>query len=104
MEKEPYNQRDHSHCWNQKVSACGIDKVSHKVCCLCEKPMENKETNEIKGLPRLANPTPEVIEEIMAPVKELREIMKETNEKCCDNGFLGKKHQCQKSSEETVTK
>ncbi len=45
MEKEPYNQRDHEHCWNQKVPACGIDKASHKVCCLCEKPMENKETN-----------------------------------------------------------
>jgi len=46
MEKEPYNQRDHIHCWNQKVPACGIAIESHKVCCLCEKPMENKETNE----------------------------------------------------------
>lgn len=45
MEKEPYNQIDHVHCWNQKVPACGIEKASHKVCCLCEKPMENKETN-----------------------------------------------------------
>lgn len=48
MEKEPYNQIDHVHCWNQKVPACGIEKASHKVCCLCEKPMENKETNEKK--------------------------------------------------------
>jgi hypothetical protein len=46
MEKEPYNQRDHIHCFDQKVPACGIAIASHKVCCLCEKPMENKETNE----------------------------------------------------------
>jgi len=46
MEKEPYNQRDHIHCFDQKEPACGSPLENHTYCCLCEKPMENKETNE----------------------------------------------------------
>ena len=32
---QPYNQRDHTHCKNQDVPACGIPKEKHTMCCLC---------------------------------------------------------------------
>src|SRR3990167_6168460 len=34
--KAPYNQRDHSHCWESKEPPCGL-KGTHG-CCLCELP------------------------------------------------------------------
>ena len=34
--KTPYNQRDHSHCWESKEPPCGL-KGTHR-CCLCELP------------------------------------------------------------------
>jgi len=37
VEKVPYNQLDHSHCWNNKSPACG-QKIKHFECCLCQKP------------------------------------------------------------------
>lgn len=36
MKEVPYNEIDHSHCWNQKKPACG-QKIEHLKCCLCEK-------------------------------------------------------------------
>lgn len=27
----------HSHCWDQEVPACGINKENHARCCLCPK-------------------------------------------------------------------
>lgn len=33
----PYNQLDHSHCFDQETPACGIEKKLHSRCCLCEK-------------------------------------------------------------------
>jgi len=37
--KEPYNQRDHVHCFDQENPPCGIKLKDHKQCCLCELPM-----------------------------------------------------------------
>lgn len=30
-----YNQRDHTHCKDQEIPACGIPKEKHTRCCLC---------------------------------------------------------------------
>lgn len=32
---EPYNQRDHQHCFDIKNPPCG-QKIEHLKCCLCE--------------------------------------------------------------------
>ncbi len=32
----PYNKIDHTHCFNQKTPACGIEGA-HR-CCLCNEP------------------------------------------------------------------
>ncbi len=34
---EPYEHRSHSHCWEQKVPACGLRTI-HLRCCLCSLP------------------------------------------------------------------
>ena len=36
-EDKPYDQIDHSHCWQEKNPPCGI-KGKHR-CCLCELPV-----------------------------------------------------------------
>lgn len=36
MNKTPYNQLDHSHCWTSDNPPCG-QKIEHYKCCLCEK-------------------------------------------------------------------
>lgn len=33
----PYNQIDHTHCWNEESPPCG-QKIEHLKCCLCELP------------------------------------------------------------------
>lgn len=54
MIQQPYNQRDHMHCFQSSQPPCGI-KGLHR-CCLCEKevPEEltpSKDTREEKELP-----------------------------------------------------
>ena len=47
--KTPYNQVDHSHCWESKNPPCG-QKIEHYKCCLCEKlnPKVTHHTEQIK--------------------------------------------------------
>ena len=33
---EPYNKRDHSHCFEEKKPPCG-QRIEHLKCCICEK-------------------------------------------------------------------
>lgn len=35
--EQPYDQTDHSHCWESKNPPCG-QKIEHLKCCLCELP------------------------------------------------------------------
>jgi hypothetical protein len=35
---ERYYRRDHTHCWNQTSSPCGIPLDKHTQCCLCDTP------------------------------------------------------------------
>jgi hypothetical protein len=37
---EPYSRRDHTHCWNQTSSPCGIPLEKHTQCCLCDTLVE----------------------------------------------------------------
>ncbi len=47
MNHTPYNQTDHTHCWESKNPPCG-QKIEHLKCCLCElfNPKVLKETKE----------------------------------------------------------
>lgn len=82
----PYNQRDHSHCFDQKSPACG-QKIDHLYCCLCKKPNVRgwkecqtqpalEDPNEIihEGMDRLYG-TPEKQEWDVEVVKEIEALM-----------------------------
>lgn len=45
--EKPYNQRDHSHCWESETPPCGL-KGKHLRCCLCELVAPTTDTAEKK--------------------------------------------------------
>lgn len=68
QKEKPYNETDHSHCWQSKKPPCG-QRIEHLKCCLCE--MLNPKTRTL-----LTEQKKAFVEMVEGEMMDISEMMK----------------------------